>query len=161
MFEQGHTMEEKISTVIISSAISGLITFIFGYYLGRRNARYQEFLRASREFREPFIDALIELDPIEDTKDGYTIDTFSFNIAIKHFEKQRLAVKTFSNYLSSRKRIKLNNAWNEYAYPNENKFPGDFNEIGFDYKTVNPAEEPEIRERMRKRINKIISFGKY
>jgi hypothetical protein len=129
--------------------------------LGKRNIRYQEFLRASKEFRDAFAPALVELDPIHDVKEGYTIDTFSFNIVIKYFDRQKLAIQVFSDYLSVRKKRKLNNAWQEYAYPHHKEFPGEFNDIGFDYKTVNPAEEPAIREKIRNRIYKIISFGKY
>ena len=150
-------LEQKILIAIISVIVGGFI----GYFTRRLNLRYQEFLRASKEFRDAFAPALVELDPIHDIKEGYTIDTFSFNIVIKYFDRQKLAVQVFSDYLSARKKRKLNDAWQEYAYPHHKEFPGEFNDIGFDYKTVNPAEEPAIREKIRNRINKIISFGKY
>jgi hypothetical protein len=150
-------LEQKILIAITSLIVGGFI----GYYIRRLNLRYQEFLRASKEFRDAFAPALVELDPINDVKEGYTQDTFSFNIVIKYFDRQKLAVQVFSDYLSTRKKRQLNDAWQEYAYPHHNEFPNEFNEIGFDYKTFNPAEEPDIREKIRNRIKKIISFGKY
>ena len=157
MYASQNSLHDNILVAAVGAIVGGMI----GFYLGRKNIRYQEFLRASCDFRDAFTPAIIELNPIEDNKDGYTLDTFSFNIAVKYFEKQRLAVQTFSYFLSKRKRKELNKAWKEYVYPNEDKFPGEFNEVGYDYKTANPAQEPEIRDRMRKRIDKIISFGKY
>lgn len=150
-------LEQKILIAIVSLIVGGFI----GYYTRRLNLRYQEFLRASKEFRDAFAPALVELDPVHDVKEGYTIDTFSFNIVIKYFDSQKLAVQVFSDYLSSRKKRKLNDAWQEYAYPHHKQFPSEFDEVGFDYRTSNPAEEPEIRNKIRNRIKRIISFGKY
>ena len=85
--------------ISLTGLVWGIITFIGGYFLGKRNIRYQEFLRASREFRNAFSPALVELDPIDDVKEGYTQDTFSFNIITNHFDSQRLAVQVFSDFL--------------------------------------------------------------
>ncbi|MEW5842855.1 MAG: hypothetical protein AB1775_06300 [Bacteroidota bacterium] len=161
MFDISPETKEKIIIGLFIAIVSGIIIHLIVKRWNKSNIRYHEYLRASKEFRDAFMPALDELNPIEDIKSGYTIDIFSFNITVRHFEKQRLAVNTFAQYLSPWNRKKLMKAWQEYAYPYEKKFPGDFDEVGFDYKTVNPADEPEIRERMRKRINKIISFGKY
>ena len=161
MLKLSPEMQENIIIGLVITLVGGIIIHLIVKRLNKSNIRYQEYLRASKEFRDAFIPALDQLTSVEDSKTGYTIDTFSFNIAVHYFEKQRLAVNTFAEYLGFWKRKRLLKAWQEYAYPYENNFPEDFNEVGFDYKTVHPAEEPEIRERMRKRISKIISLGKY
>lgn len=162
MFEYSPELQEKITVAAYSIIITGFVTFAIGYYLGKKNSKYQELLRAAREFRDAFSPALVELDPIEDCKEYYTNETFSHNIVTKHFEKQRLAVQIFSNYLSARKKKKLDEAWKEYAFPHHTQFPGGFDKIpNIDYVTVNPADEPKIRDMLRKRISNLVSFGKY
>ena len=151
MFEYSTELQDKMTVEVYSIIITGIVTFIIGFYLGKKNIKYQELLRASREFREAFLPALVELDPIDDIKEYYTNKTFSHNIVTRHFEKQRLAVQIFSEYLSTRKKNKLKEAWREYAFPHNTKFPGEFDEIpSVDYCTVNPVDDPQKRDLLRK-----------
>lgn len=155
---------------IMNEIITHFIALLFGCYLGfifdRKILKKQEFYRASKELRDAFIPALVELDPIDDIKEGgYTQDTFSFNIVKKYFDLQKKAVFTFAKYLGKEEDNFMKD-WEEYAYPYKdlsfevpdlslNKIPNQ------EYFTLDPADEPKIREKLRTRINKILSYAKF
>ena len=153
---------ENIITHFIALLFGGCLGFIFD----RKILKQQEIYRASKVLRDAFVPALVELDPISDVKEGYTQDTFSFNIAKKYFDKQNIAVYTFAEYLDKKKKNNFMKDWDEYAYPYKDlsfEFSdSSLNEIpNLEYMSHNPAEEPEIREKLRTRINKILSYAKF
>lgn len=154
-------MEEKILIAIIS----GIITFFIGLYVGRKNLRYQNFLSASQEFRNAFSEIKFFLDEVRDNNiflDKILSDADStYDIIIKSIGKQQIAFINFSHYFSGREAIRFKNAWEDYANPNHynQKTSLDWANKITAYRTKNFTFEKEVRELVRNKINKLLSFA--
>jgi hypothetical protein len=162
MFELTPQIQKEIIIGVIIVIMGGIFVAIFTYYLGKRSLRRQRFLDASREFREAFQEFIIYLDEANDIKDSYTDE----DIVSPHLEasiiKHEIAYKKFLPYFGWFKALQFNRAWQQYAYPDKNKFPRDWNikEKRFEYmEGVDWAKQTAIRKLLRKRINKLFKFA--
>ena len=167
MFEYSPEIQQKITIAIYSIIASGVVSFAIGYYLGKKNIKYQEKLWAERELRNAFVPIMIELDEIRDfRKDGYSQGDFPTDIIKRHFDKHEVAIKRFADFLKKRKRKDFIKAWEEYVYPNkkfsESVHDDELNQIPSDeYFSTYPPEIVKIRKRLRNKISVILSFAKF
>ena len=150
--------EEKILIAIIS----GIFTFFIGLYVGRKNLRYQNFLRASEEFREAFQETILYLDEDSDFKDSYTSQDFAAVHIEANIAKHKIAYKKFLPYLGWIDTFRIKRAWQEYEYPDYKKFSKEWDvKERFEY-MAGPDwnKQAEIRKILRKRINNLLKFAK-
>lgn len=162
MVEFSPQTEEKILIVVITAIISGIISFFIGLYVGRKNLRYQNFLRTSEEFRGAFQDTIIYLDEDSDFKDSYTSQDFAAVHIEANIAKHKIAYKKFLPYLGWINTICIKRAWQQYEYPDYKKFPKDWDiKERFEYmEGPDWIKQAEIRKLLRKRINKLLKFAK-
>ena len=167
MFEYSPEVQEKITIAIYSIIASGMVSFAIGYYLGKKNIKYQEKLRAKKEFRDAFAPILIELDEIRDIRSqGYSQGDFPSDIVARHFNNLERAKTNYSNFLDKRNKTKFVKAWDEFAYPNKELTntvsDNSLNEIpNPEYFSTYQPEIVEIRKKIRSRINNILAFAKF
>ncbi|MBU0472874.1 MAG: hypothetical protein KKF62_01790 [Bacteroidetes bacterium] len=167
MFEYSPEIQEKITIAIYSIVASGIVSFAIGYYLGKKNIKYQEKLRAKKEFRDAFAPILIELDEIRDIRtQGYSQGDFPSDIVEKHFNNLETAKTNFAGYLDKRDKIKFIKVWDEFAYPNKGLSiavsDNDLNKVPSpEYFSTYQPEIVEIRKKLRAKINNILAFAKF
>ncbi len=150
--------EEKI----LIAVITGIITFFVGRLFGRHNLRYQNYLRASEEFRAAFQDTIIYLDEESDFKDSYTSQDFAAVHIEANIAQHKIAYKKFLSYLGWIRTIRIKRAWQQYEHPDYKKFPKDWNvKERFEYmEGPDWIKQAEIRKLLRKRISKLLKFAK-
>ena len=154
-------MEEKI----LIAVITGIITFFVGLYVGRKNLRYQNFLTASREFRDAFSEIKVFLDVLKDNNIVYdkmlsNADS-TYDVIVKSIGNQHIAFINFSHYFSGRKAIRFKNAWEDYVNPHHDNYKSSFdwaNRIAI-YRTKNFTSERDVRELVRNKIAKLLDFA--
>jgi hypothetical protein len=144
---------------------------LLGGYLGflydRKILKQQELYRATKELKESFIPALIELDEIRDIRSqGYSQGDFPSDIVKRHFDNHETAVYKFKDYLNKETKNDFMKAWDEFAYPNKAlsiiASDNDLNEIpNPEYFSTYQPDIVEIRKKLRIRINKILSFAEF
>ena len=167
MFEYSPEVQEKITIAIYSIIASGMVSFAIGYYLGKKNIKYQEKLRAKKASRDAFAAILIELDEIRDIRSqGYSQGDFPSDIVARHFNNLERAKTNYSNFLDKRNKTKFVKAWDEFAYPNKELTntvsDNSLNEIpNPEYFSTYQPEIVEIRKKIRSRINNILAFAKF
>ncbi|OGU57731.1 MAG: hypothetical protein A2V66_17240 [Ignavibacteria bacterium RBG_13_36_8] len=104
MFEFSPDTQEKIVIGIFIGFILAIIT----YYFRRRSLGYQEYLRASKEFREAFQETIIYLDEAYEFKDSYTCEDFASVHIEANFIKHDIAYEKFLPYLGCLNTIRFN-----------------------------------------------------
>jgi hypothetical protein len=147
---------------ILIALIAGIISFFIGLFVGRKNLRYQNFLRASEEFRSAFQDTIIYLDEDSDFKDSYTDRDLAGGHIETNIAKHKIAYKKFLPYLGWINTIRIKSAWQQYEHPDYKKYPKDWNvKERFEYaEGIDWIKQAEIRKLLRKRINKLLKFAK-
>lgn len=148
-------------------AISTLILGGFiGFYFGRKNIRYQHFLLASAEFRKVFVDMIAFLEKSRDESiiiDKLLSDTDStYDFIVKNIDTQKRAYINFSHYLGRINRNRFSKAWEDYANPKHKDKQGIFDWVSriSVYRVNEFSKEKDVRELVRKKINKLLSFAK-
>lgn len=167
MFDCLTETETRFLFLIIGAIISGAINFFIGRNNGRNNIRYQNFLVASKEFRDTFIDMLVFLDESRDKVSligkmlGYNQDS-AFEFIQHNIAVQEKAFVKFSGYLKGSVLDNAKSAWRAYANPNykgnDESLSDNFRRL-IAYKTTNSVEEQKIRAIIRDKINVLLSFA--
>jgi len=155
-------LTQQTQNQIIIGIIVGAIIAFLGFYFRKKSLSYQEFLRASKEFREVFKDTIIFLDEARDIKPFYTSEDFAYHNIEINISKHEEACKKFLPHLGIINHYRFNTAWQQYAYPQYKNFPKNWNiRERFDYMNgPDFNEEIKIRKLLRKKINKLLKFAK-
>lgn len=145
--------------------LGSVITFIAGYYLGKRNIRYQNFLSAASEFRSAFSEIIVFLDEVKDNNIVYdkvlsNADS-TYDMIIKNIEIHHIAFINFFHYFSGRKAIRFKKTWEDYANPMHDNYKSSFDWVNriATYRTKNFTSEREVRQLVRNKIVKLLDFA--
>ena len=149
---------------ILTNPIFPFATLLLGYLIGHRLAigrdRRKEFNSACDDFRDAFLPEMIFLKhnaKISDTGSSNNLGEFlSYGYIHRHLK----AFEIFRNYLSSKERKDIDEAWEQYYHDKDNSITLYYEQFGIEGKKPTDKIESE-KELVLKRIEKILKFAQH